>query len=397
MPSPTQKNEEIVIGILLALSASHMINDMSQSLLQAIYPIVKDSFALSFTQIGIITLAYQLTASILQPFVGLFTDKRPLPYSLCFGMASTMSGLITLAYANSFHHLLLGAMLLGTGSSIFHPESSRMARTASGGRYGFAQSSFQIGGNAGTAIGPLLAAYVILPHGQQSIAWFASASLVAIVLLAIIGRWYTHHHLATARSTSKAPKISPYSKSVIIRSIVILLLLIFSKYFYMASLGSYYTFYLIERFNLDTHQAQLYLFAFLAAVAAGTFAGGPLGDNIGRKYVIWGSILGVLPFTLALPYANLFWTGILSVVIGCILASAFSAIIVYAQELIPGRTGMVAGLFFGFAFGMGGIGAAIFGTIADHKGIEYVYHLASYLPAIGILTIFLPNTKKHPR
>ncbi len=388
------KKQTVAFSILAALSFCHMMNDMIQSLLPAIYPILKDTYALSFTQIGIITLTYQMTASLLQPLVGIITDKKPMPYSLPCGMAATLLGLLTLAYASHFYVILIGAALVGTGSSVFHPESSRMARTAAGGRHGFAQSFFQIGGNTGTAIGPLLAAFIILPHGQTSIAWFSVFALIAIIVLSRIGLWYKTHHLNTARKTAKQPPALPFSKKIVARSLLVLILLVFSKYFYMASITSYYTFYLIHKFGLSAQSAQLHLFIFLAAVAAGTLAGGPIGDKIGRKYVIWCSVLGVLPFTLALPYADLQWTEILSVIIGMVMASAFSAIIVYAQELVPGRTGMVAGLFFGFAFGIAGVGAGIFGMLADAKGIEYVYQIASYLPIIGILTVLLPNTKK---
>jgi FSR family fosmidomycin resistance protein-like MFS transporter len=386
--------EIIVMPILVALSLSHFTNDMIQSLLPAIYPILKSQYALSFTEVGIITLTYQLTASLLQPIIGFFTDKKPLPYTLPFGMFVTLCGLLQLSQAASFPAILIGAAMVGMGSSIFHPESSRMARAAAGGKHGFAQSFFQIGGNTGSAMGPLLAAFIILPYGQGSIAKFSLVALAAILVLTYASTWYKTHHLQHAKKAAKQIPVSPFTRRKIIISMGVLMLLVFSKYFYLASLQSYYTFYLIDKFHLSTESAQLHLFVFLAAVAAGTLAGGPIGDKIGRKTVIWWSILGVLPFTLALPYANLFATEILSVVIGLILASAFSAIIVYAQELAPGRTGMIAGLFFGFAFGMGGLGAAVFGTIADHYSIGFVYQLASYLPALGILTVFLPNVKK---
>ena len=390
----TKTPQTTVLPILAALSFSHMLNDMIQSLLPAIYPLLQDNYSLSFTQIGIITLTYQLTASLLQPLVGIITDKRPQPYSLPFGMGCTLLGLLTIAYAHSFEVVLIGAAMVGTGSSVFHPESSRMARTAAGGRHGFAQSFFQIGGNAGTAIGPLLAAFIILPHGQESIAWFSLVALLAIVVLSRIGRWYKTHHLDHARKTAKTPPALPFSKHIVIRSLGVLMLLVFSKYVYMTSITSYYIFYLIHKFALDAQSAQLHLFIFLGAIAVGTFAGGPIGDKIGRKYVIWFSILGVLPFTLMLPYANLFWTQVLSGIIGVIMASAFSAIVVYAQELVPGRTGMVSGLFFGFAFGVAGIGAAVLGILADQYGIDAVYHLVSYMPVLGILTVLLPNTRK---
>ena len=387
------RTENATLSILVALSFSHLLNDMIQSLLPAIYPILKRDYELNFTQIGIITLTYQLTASLLQPFVGLITDKKPKPYWLPSGMASTLVGLLVLAFATSFPFILLGAALIGTGSSIFHPESSRMARLAAGGKHGFAQSFFQIGGNAGTAIGPLLAAFIIFPYGQKSIAIFSVAALVAIFVLSYISRWYRNYHINAAKKIKAAPAHT-YSRNRVIGAMFVLMFLVFSKYFYMASLTSYYTFYLMEKFKLTEQSAQLHLFVFLAAVAAGTLAGGPIGDRIGRKLVIWISILGVLPFTLMLPYANLLGTEILSVIIGLIISSAFSAIIVYAQELSPGRTGMIAGLFYGFAFGMGGLGAAICGHLADIHGIEYVYNIASYLPAGGIFAIFLPKYKR---
>jgi FSR family fosmidomycin resistance protein-like MFS transporter len=388
--------EDVVMIVLMALSFCHFLNDMIQSLLPAIYPILKINYQLNFTQIGLITLTYQLTASLLQPVVGFYTDRKPKPYSLPIGMASTLIGLITLAMATSFPIILVGAMLVGTGSSIFHPESSRMARTASGGKHGFAQSFFQVGGNTGSSIGPLAAAFVILPYGQHSIAWFSLAALLGILVLSLVGRWYKKHHLGPRKTRAAQDIKPPYSKRQTTIAVGVLILLVFSKYFYLASITSYYTFYLISKFQLPVQSAQLYLFVFLAAVAVGTFFGGPIGDKVGRKIVIWISILGVLPFTLLLPYADLFWTSILSVIIGLLLSSAFSAILVFAQELLPGRVGMVAGLFFGFAFGMGGLGAAIFGKLADSHGIYYVYHLASYLPMIGLLTVLLPNiTKAH--
>jgi FSR family fosmidomycin resistance protein-like MFS transporter len=386
------EKKETVISILIALSFSHFLNDLVQSLLPAIYPILKRDYALDFVHIGLITLTYQLTGSLLQPLVGWVTDRKPFPYSLPLGMFSTLIGLLVLAYAKNFSIILLGAGLIGVGSSVFHPESSRMARTAAGGKPGFAQSIFQIGGNTGTAVGPLLAAFIILPHGQTSLAWFSLAAFIAIITLSFIGRWYQKYHLANARKKKEAEKILLDRKTMTL-SMAVLMLLIFSKYFYLASIMSYFTFYLIHKFHLTTQAAQLHLFMFLAAVAAGTLIGGPVGDRIGRKTVIWCSILGVLPFTLALPYANLPITGILSVIIGLILSSAFSAIVVYAQELAPGRTGTIAGLFFGFAFGMGGLGAAVCGKLADIHGIDYVYHLVSFLPALGILTVFLPSPK----
>jgi FSR family fosmidomycin resistance protein-like MFS transporter len=346
---------------------------------------------LSFGQIGMITLVYQITASMLQPLVGLYTDKRPLPFSLPVGMGFSLSGLLLMSVAPSFPILLTAAALVGCGSSVFHPESSRVARMASGGRHGLAQSLFQVGGNVGSAMGPLLAALLIIPHGQRSIAWLSVAALVAMVVLTNVGRWYRRHPATKKTPGSAVPGHAFLSSRQITVALGVLVLLVFSKYFYLASLNSYYTFYLISKFNLSVQSAQIHLFVFLAAVAAGTIIGGPIGDRVGRKYVIWVSILGVAPFTLALPYANLFWTEILTVIIGLILASAFSAILVYAQELIPGKVGMIAGMFFGFAFGLGGIGAAVLGHLADTTSIAYVYKICSFLPLLGILTAFLPN------
>lgn len=379
-------------GILGAISSAHMINDMMQSLILAMYPILKGEFALSFGQIGLITLTYQLTASLLQPLVGLFTDRRPQPYSLPFGMASTLAGLLLLAFAPSFGVVLLAAAFVGIGSSIFHPESSRIARLASGGQHGFAQSVFQVGGNTGTAIGPLLAAAVIVPFGQRSVAWFGLAALLGIALLLQVSRWYAAHHIATA-GVKKPATAAPYPPRVVLGAIAVLLVLIFSKYFYVAGLSSFYTFYLIERFGLSVQDAQLHLFFFLFASAVGTVAGGPLGDRIGRKPVIWASILGVAPFALMLPHANLFWTTALTIVIGLVLSSAFSAILVYAQELMPGKVGMVSGLFFGFAFGMGGLGAAVLGLFADRTSIAFVYDTIAYLPLLGLVAALLPKGK----
>jgi FSR family fosmidomycin resistance protein-like MFS transporter len=380
------------MAVLAAVSASHFLNDMIQSLLPAVYPLLKSSYALDFGQIGLITLVFQVTASLLQPVVGTFTDRRPTWFSLPLGMGFTLCGLLLLSQA-TYPLLLLAAALIGTGSSVFHPESSRIARLASGGRHGFAQSFFQVGGNLGSACGPLLAAFIVLPRGQGSIAWFAIVALIAIVILLQVGRWYQRHVLVKPKAAVATPASSLPRRQVVI-AIGVLLALIFSKYFYLASLSTYYTFYLMERFALTAQDAQIHLFFFLGAVALGTLIGGPVGDRFGRKYVIWVSILGVLPFTLMLPHADLFWTSALSVVIGLILSSAFSAILVYATELLPGNVGMIAGLFFGFAFGMGGLGAALLGELADARGIEYVYKLCAYLPAIGLLTVFLPNLRK---
>ncbi len=385
--------ENTLFVILVALSFSHLLNDLIQSLIPAIYPILKSSYHLTFTQVGFITLTFQLTASLLQPVVGIATDKRPMPFSLAIGMTFSLFGLILLSRANNFPTILVAAGLVGVGSSVFHPESSRMARAASGGRHGLAQSLFQVGGNFGSALGPLLAAFIVVPNGQTSVAWFSLVAMIAIAVLFNVGRWYQGHLASLASRVRKGMgDIHPtFSRLKITTSIAILLLLIFSKHFYLASLSSYYTFYLMDKFALSVQSAQIYLFLFLGSVAVGTFAGGPIGDRLGFKFVIWGSILGVLPFTLALPYANLFWTGVLTVPIGFILSSAFPAILVYAQELLPGRVGMVAGLFFGFAFGMGGLGAAVLGQLADATSIRYVYHVCSFLPMIGLLTAFLPN------
>lgn len=368
---------------------------MMQSLLPAIYPILRDSYKLDFTQIGLITLTYQITASLLQPLIGLYTDKNPQPFSLPIGMGFTFFGLLSLSTANHFFALLLSAALIGIGSAVFHPESSRVARMASGGHHGLAQSFFQVGGNTGSAAGPLLAAFIVLPRGQRSVALFSMVALLGIIVLSGVSAWYRRARVAQTGSRTIASPVRPtLSRGRIVLSISILGALIFSKYFYLASLVSYYTFYLISRFGLPVRTAQIYLFGFLGAVAAGTIIGGPVGDRFGRKYVIWASILGVLPFTLILPHANLFWTGVLSVIIGLILASAFSAILVYAQELIPGRIGMISGLFFGFAFGMGGLGAAALGRLADATSITFVYQVCAFLPAIGMLTAFLPNLEK---
>jgi len=377
-------------AVLFAISFCHLLNDMMQALLPAIYPSLKAQFHLSFTQIGLVTLAFQCTASLLQPGVGLVADKRPMPFSLPLGMVSTLAGLVLLSLAGSYAMILVSACLIGIGSSVFHPESSRVARMASGGRHGLAQSLFQVGGNTGSALGPLTAAWLVVTYGQRSIIWYAGIALLAIFILWNVGRWYKHHGLARIRAArTQAPVNLPHGK--IVASIAILLSLIFSKYFYLTSITSYYTFYLIHTFAVSVQSAQVHLFLFLAAVATGTFAGGPIGDRIGRKYVIWVSILGILPFTLMLPYADLFWTTILSVVIGFIMASAFPAIVVFAQELVPGKVGMISGLFFGFSFGMGGIGAAALGLLADHTSIVFVYKVCAFLPVLGLLTAFLPN------
>lgn len=387
-------------AILVSLSVCHLLNDMNQSLVPAIYPILKDSYRLDFGQIGLITLAFQLTASMLQPVVGMVTDKRPQPFSLPIAMCCSLVGLLLLSVAGSYPMILLAAALVGVGSSVFHPESSRVARMASGGRYGFAQSLFQMGGSTGSAIGPLLAAFIVVPRGQASIAWFSAAALLAILLLSNVSLWYSRHPaMAARRGRRQAPPAatSPLPRGKVIMAISVILVLLFSKNVYTSSLSSYYTFYLIQKFGLSVQDAQFHLFAFLGAVAVGTFAGGPIGDKIGRKPVIWFSILGTFPFALMLPYAGLMWTGVLTVIIGLILASAFSAIVVYAQELMPGRVGMVAGMMFGFSFGLGGLGAAALGEIADWTSIDTVYKLCSFLPLIGLLTALLPNIEQPRR
>jgi FSR family fosmidomycin resistance protein-like MFS transporter len=382
--------------VLVTLSVCHFLNDLLQALLPAIYPMLKTSFGLSYTQVGLITLTNSVTSSVLQPIVGLTTDRTPRPYSLAAGMSLLMSGLLVIAFANRFALLLAGAAIMGVASSIFHPESSRIARVASGGRHGFAQSLFQTGGNLGTSVGPLLAAFIVLPRGRSSIAWFGVVAVIATVLLVRIGRWYAASG-AMARHAARAAAAAPAPpRARVVRAIAVLLALIFSKYVYLASFTSYYMFFLIHRFDVSAESAQLHLFAFLGAAAAGTFMGGPIGDRFGRKYVIWGSILGVLPFTIVLPYANLFWTTALSIAIGLVLASAFSAIVVYAQELLPGRVGLVAGLFFGFAFGIAGIGAAVLGRLADLTSIDVVYRVCAFLPALGLLAILLPEVRHAP-
>ncbi len=394
-PLPTSPNllTKTSAPVLGAVSFCHMLNDMMQSLLPAIYPILKDEFNLNFGQIGVLTFVFQLTASLLQPLVGWFTDRRPQPYSLSVGMSLTMFGLLTVAYAANYLTLILGAALLGMGSSIFHPESSRVARRASGGRHGLAQSVFQVGGNFGQALGPLLAAFIVLPHGRRSIAWFALAALGAMMILTLLGRWYRCNSQVDRAAPNIAPRRNAMRRARVNWTIAVLVVLIFSKYFYLVSITSYYIFYLSDHFGVPMQAAQTYLFIFLAATAAGTIVGGPIGDRFGRKAVIWGSILGVAPFTLVLPYVPLPETIILTVIIGFILSSAFPAIIIYAQELMPGRIGMVSGVFFGFAFGLGGIGAAVLGEVADWTNIDFVYRICAFLPLIGFLTLFLPDTK----
>ncbi|HVN22757.1 MAG TPA: MFS transporter, partial [Syntrophorhabdales bacterium] len=374
-----------------SIAVCHVLNDSMASLLPSIYPMFKSSLHLSFGQIGLVALTQQVTASLLQPLVGLYTDHHPKPFSLPIGLGSTLIGLLLLSVASSFHAIVLAAALIGTGSSVFHPESSRVARMASGGRYGFAQSLFQVGGNVGIACGPLLVAFIVVPRGESSIAWFSLIALATIIMLIPVSFWYRAHLAPKSAAHKTQPTASPVSSREARKAIAILVALIFSKYFYLSSINNYLIFYLMSKFHVSLHYAQIHLFLFLASVAVGTFVGGPVGDRIGRKYVIWVSILGVLPFTILLPHANLFWTTILTVIIGLVLASAFSAIVVYAQELLPGKVGMIAGLFFGLAFGIAGVGAALFGRLADLTSISFVYNVCAYLPAIGLLTAFLPN------
>jgi len=393
-PAPaTSQSSPLVMRIIGAVALAHLINDLIQSVLPSIYPMLKANYGLTFTQVGLITLTFQLTASLLQPWVGYHTDRHPKPWLLPAGTVCTLIGILMMSQVGSFPLILLASALIGVGSSTFHPEASRVARLASGGRFGLAQSTFQVGGNAGSAFGPLLAAAIIIPYGQGNVAWFGLFAVFALYVLYRISRWYANH-LNLFKLKQGQAATHGLSKGRVISALVVLGLLVFSKYFYMASFTSYFTFYLIEKFDLSVASSQLHLFLFLGAVAAGTFFGGPIGDKIGRKAVIWFSILGVAPFTLILPHVDLFWTSILSVVIGFILASAFSAIVVYAQELVPGNVGMIAGVFFGLMFGFGGIGAALLGHLADIHGIEYVYFLCSFLPLLGVLAILLPRTKK---
>ena len=386
--------EKTAYSILISVAAAHMLNDLMQAVIPASYPILKEKYNLSFAQIGLITFSYQMAASILQPFVGFYTDKKPKPYSKIYGMMFTLAGIILLSYAASFPVILASVILIGTGSSIFHPEASRVAYLASGGKRGLAQSIFQIGGNIGTAIAPLLIAWIVVPNGQRYIIWFVVTAGLAIAVLSHIGRWYKNHLTLTAKKKVALVDLPNLTPRQITLSVIILLVLIISKYFYFAGLTSYFTFFLIEKFNVSVQDAQFHLFIFLLSVAAGTVLGGPLGDKFGRKYVIWFSVLGAAPFTLILPYVDLVWTSILSVVIGVIISSAFPAILVYAQELLPKRLGMISGLFYGFAFGMGGLGSAVLGYYADHYGIETVYRICAFLPLMGIIAWFLPNLKK---
>jgi FSR family fosmidomycin resistance protein-like MFS transporter len=397
--APDKIARQTVFSILFTISITHLLNDMMQSVIPAVYPLLKQKFHLTFTQIGLITFCFQLTASILQPFVGFYTDRKPKPYSLAIGMTFTLVGLIAVSFAPNFVIILVSVSLIGIGSSVFHPESSRVAHMASGGKRGLAQSIFQLGGNTGSAIGPLLAALVVMPYGQWHIVWFALAAVVAIFFLMRVADWYKEHLYlkSNLKSMAGGDDRPALPRSRVITSLLILLVLIFSKYFYLASMTSYFTFYLIDKFHVTPQQSQIYLFIFLASVAAGTLIGGPVGDRFGRKYVIWFSILGVAPFTLLLPHVNLLWTGILSIIIGVVLASAFSAILVYATDLVPGKVGMIAGLFFGLAFGMGGLGSAVLGKLADMTSVEYVFKICAYLPLLGIITGFLPNIEHRKR
>ncbi|KFL27619.1 Fosmidomycin resistance protein [Devosia sp. 17-2-E-8] len=393
VPPAQSQASETAFAVIMAVSLGHLLNDTMQSLIPALYPMLKDGYGLDFTQIGILGFVFQVTASLLQPVVGIYTDKRPLPYSLSVGMGFTLIGLLFLAFAHSYWVLLVGASFVGLGSSVFHPEASRVARLASGGRHGLAQSLFQVGGNIGSAIGPLLAAFIVLPRGQVSVSWFSVIALVGMVVLYGVGRWYAAHRAANAGRKALAPALV-LPKAVVIRTIGILVLLTLSKHLYMTSISSFYTFYVIDRFGVSVQDAQILLFVFLGAVAIGTVAGGPVMDRFGTRFTIWFSILGALPFTLVLPFVDFTWTVILTFIIGVILASAFSAIVVFAQELVPGRVGLVAGLFFGLAFGIGGVGAAALGIVADRTSIEFVFRLCAYLPLLGLLTVFLPPIGK---
>ena len=387
MPAAT----DAVLPVLISLSFCHMLNDLMQSLIPALYPMLKQQFHLDFTQVGLITLSFQLTASLLQPTIGVYTDRRPQPYSLAVGMGATLIGLVLLSLARNYAMIVFSAAMVGVGSAVFHPEASRVARMASGGRYGFAQSLFQVGGNIGSAIGPLLAALIVLPRGQGAIAWFSLSALLAMMVLTRVGMWYAAHPRHSQAAVHAASGAGGFSRGRVVFCIFVLMLLTFSKNVYTSSFSSFFTFYLIDRFQLSVHDAQVQLFVFMTAIAVGTLIGGPLTDRIGRRPMIWISIVGALPFTLALPYASLFWSGVLTVVIGLLMASAFPAILVYAQELVPGRVGLVSGMFFGFAFGLGGLGAAAMGRIADATSVSFVFQLCSYLPAIGLVTWLLPN------
>ena len=394
-----ETHEETVISktifsILFAISFAHLLNDLIQAIIPSVYPILKEKYHLSFSQIGLITFAFQFSASILQPFVGYYTDKHPKPFSQIYGMLFSLAGIVSLSFANSFDWIVLSVMLIGTGSAIFHPESARISNLASGGKRGLAQSIFQVGGNMGTALGPLLVALIVVPHGQEYILWFVIAAVIALGIISKIAFWYRDHLIYRTNKQALFFDLHDLSKLRVKWSIAILLIVIFSKFFYSASLSTYYTFFLMDKFHLSIRQAQFHMFIYLIAYALGTILGGPLGDKFGRKYIIWFSVFGATPFALLLPYVNLFWTDVLMIVIGIIISSAFPAIIVYAQELIPKKLGMISGLFYGFAFGMGALGSALLGILADHTSIQYVYHICSFLPIIGIICFFLPNLKK---
>ena len=391
------KNKELaqktVYSILFAISFAHLLNDLIQAIIPSVYPILKEKYNLSFSQIGLITFAFQFSASIFQPLVGYYTDKHPKPFSQIYGMLFSLAGIVSLSFADNFYWILLSVVFIGTGSSIFHPESARISNLASGGKRGLAQSIFQVGGNFGTALGPLLVALIVVPHGQMYILWFIIAAMIGLVIISKIAFWYRDHLVYRKNKVQPFINLHNLPKSKVQVSIAILLIVIFSKFFYSASLSSYYTFYIIDKFHLSIKEAQFHMFIYLIAYAVGTILGGPLGDKIGRKYVIWLSVFGAAPFALLLPYVNLFWTDVLMVVIGIIISSAFPAILVYAQELLPKKLGMVSGLFYGFAFGMGALGSALLGNLADATSIQYVYHVCSFLPLIGIICYFLPNLK----
>ena len=386
--------QKTVYSILFSISFAHLLNDLIQAVIPSVYPILKQSYNLSFSQIGLITFAFQLTASLFQPFVGYYTDKYPKPFSQIYGMLFSMAGVVSIAYANNFYWILFSVMLIGTGSSIFHPESARISNMASGGRRGLAQSIFQVGGNFGTALGPLLVALIVVPYGQKHLLWFVIAAVIGLAIISKIAFWYRDHLIHRQQKKVTFADFQRLTKSKVKWAIAILLIVIFSKFFYSASLSTYYTFYVIDKFHLSIKQAQFHMFIYLLAYATGTILGGPLGDKIGRKYVIWLSVFGAAPFALLLPYVNLFWTDVLMIIIGIIISSAFPAILVYAQELLPRKLGMISGLFYGFAFGMGALGSALLGKLADFTSIQFVYHVCSYLPLIGIICYFLPNLKK---
>lgn len=395
----TSTNKEAIIqktlfSVLFAISFAHLLNDLIQAIIPSVYPILKEKYHLSFSQIGLITFAFQFSASILQPFVGYYTDKHPKPFSQVYGMLFSLAGIVSLSFANSFNWIVISVMLIGTGSAIFHPESARISNLASGGKRGLAQSIFQVGGNFGTALGPLLVAFIVVPRGQQYILWFVIAAIIALTIISKIAFWYRDHLIYRTHKNTPFIDFHNLSKLRVQWSIAILLIVIFSKFFYSASLSTYYTFFLMDKFHLSIQQAQFHMFIYLIAYALGTIMGGPLGDKFGRKYIIWFSVFGATPFALMLPYVNLFWTDLLMIIIGIIISSAFPAIIVYAQELIPKKLGMVSGLFYGFAFGMGALGSALLGILADHTSIQYVYHICSFLPIMGVICYFLPNLKK---